>query len=154
MKSFLSKILCRPCTFCAIADGNTSDKILYKDNDIVAFYDIAPAAETHILIIPKDHIDSVKTIRVSNYDLLLKMQSKAHDLLRKHGHDPASSRLGFHIPPYNTVDHLHLHVLRGKFKPSKSVKYEIGKKWYKDLLHLLSELEQERSKQNTKPVLP
>ncbi|KAF9351947.1 hypothetical protein BGX34_000266 [Mortierella sp. NVP85] len=78
------------------------------------------------------------------------MQSKAHDLLQKHGHDPTSSRLGFHIPPYNTVDHLHLHVLGGEFEsPYRSTKYEIGKKWYKDLGHLLSDLECERSKQST-----
>ncbi|KAG0213046.1 hypothetical protein BGX33_003178 [Mortierella sp. NVP41] len=102
-----------------------------------------PAAETHILIIPAVHIDSVKTVQVTDYQLLLKIKAKALDLLKQHGHEPENCRLGFHIPPFNTVDHLHLHVLGGEFKSAlRSAKYETGKKWYMDLSKLFADLEQ------------
>ncbi|KAF8933986.1 HIT-like domain-containing protein [Dissophora ornata] len=139
-------VFCRPCIFCEIVNGNTRDRIMYQDDEMVAFYDIKPAAETHILIIPTEHIVSVKTVRVSDYDILVRIQAKAHDLLQQHGHDPSTSRLGFHIPPFNTVNHLHLHVLGGEFKPpERSAKYETGKKWYMDLSQLLSDLQHKRA---------
>ncbi|KAF8944111.1 hypothetical protein BGZ47_004623 [Haplosporangium gracile] len=142
-KIFLNKLLCRPCVFCEIVQGNTLDRVIYQDNEIVAFYDIKPAAETHILIIPVVHIESVKTVQPSDHDLILRMKAKALDLLKEHGHQPENCRLGFHIPPFNTVNHLHLHVLGGDFKTAlRSAKYEIGKKWYMDLSELLSNLEQ------------
>ncbi|KAF9569906.1 hypothetical protein EC968_002430 [Mortierella alpina] len=113
---------------------------------MVAFYDIKPAAQTHILIIPKEHIVSVKTVQISDYDLLLRIEAKAIDLLRGLGHDPETSRLGFHVPPFNTVDHLHLHVLGGHFKSAaKSIKYQKGRKWYMELSELLADLEKKIS---------
>ncbi|KAG9327300.1 hypothetical protein KVV02_007076 [Mortierella alpina] len=119
---------------------------MLEDNEMVAFYDINPAAQTHILIIPKEHIISVKTVQISDYDLLLRIKAKALDLLKTLGHDPETSRLGFHIPPFNTVNHLHLHVLGGSFESAAtSVKYEKGRKWYMELSELLVELEQRRS---------
>ncbi|KAF9988317.1 hypothetical protein BGZ75_009647 [Mortierella antarctica] len=136
----------KPCSFCRIAAGNTSDHVLYQDHEMVVFYDIKPAAQTHILIIPKEHIISVKTVQISDYDLLLRIKAKALDLLKTLGHDPETSRLGFHIPPFNTVNHLHLHVLGGSFKSAAtSVKYEKGRKWYMELSELLADLEQRRS---------
>ncbi|KAF9099545.1 hypothetical protein BGX29_006098 [Mortierella sp. GBA35] len=143
LKKLLNWLLCRPCLFCEIVQGNTLDRVIYQDDDIVAFYDIRPAAETHILIIPAVHIDSVKTVQVTDYQLLLKIKAKALDLLKQHGHEPENCRLGFHIPPFNTVDHLHLHVLGGEFKSAlRSAKYETGKKWYMDLSKLFADLEQ------------
>jgi diadenosine tetraphosphate (Ap4A) HIT family hydrolase len=59
---------------------------------MLAFYDIQPAAETHILIIPAAHIESVKTVQPPDYDLLLKMKAKALDLLKEHGHQPENCR--------------------------------------------------------------
>ncbi|KAF9360407.1 hypothetical protein BGX26_009532 [Mortierella sp. AD094] len=143
VREFLSKgFWYRPCIFCEIANDHSSEKILYQDSDIVAFYDIKPSAKTHILIIPKEHIESVKTIHESDYDLLLKMRAKAHDLLGERGHDPQTSRLGFHVPPFNTVYHLHLHVLGGDFKSAKKrLKYEEGKKWFMDLEQLIAKLQ-------------
>ncbi|KAG0198341.1 hypothetical protein BGX28_008236 [Mortierella sp. GBA30] len=82
----------KPCKFCDIATGSTGDQIVYQDEEMVAFYDIRPAAQTHILIIPRKHIVSVQTVDMSDYQLLLKFKAKAHDLLRQHGHEPETSR--------------------------------------------------------------
>ena len=112
---------------------------------MVAFHDRDPAAETHILIVSVEHIASVKTVRPHHLELLLRIKSKAKELLKEHGHDPADpaqARLGFHVPPYNTVDHLHLHVLGGTFQSAhRNKKYENGQKWYLDLETLLTRLQ-------------
>ncbi|KAG0054726.1 Histidine triad nucleotide-binding protein 3 [Gryganskiella cystojenkinii] len=116
---------------------------------MVAFHDRNPAAETHILIISLEHISSVKTVQPHHLELLLRIKLKALELLMDHGHDPGDptqARLGFHVPPYNTVDHLHLHVLGGEFKSAyRNTKYEKGRKWYLDLEDLFTRLRMKSS---------
>ncbi|KAG0100313.1 hypothetical protein BGZ93_002550 [Podila epicladia] len=85
-------MLCRPCIFCDIVEGNIPGKLIYKDEHIAAFDDINPAAETHILIVPVAHIESVKTLQPTDYDLLQRMKSKAIDLLQDRGHSPENSK--------------------------------------------------------------
>ena len=45
------------CLFCKIVNGELDAEIVYENEDIVAFKDINPQAPTHVLIIPKKHID-------------------------------------------------------------------------------------------------
>ncbi|KAF9933848.1 hypothetical protein FBU30_004244 [Linnemannia zychae] len=143
--TLIDKILCRPCIFCAIAGSGTPTQLIYKDDEIVAFQDINPAAETHILIIPVDHIKNIKAVTTDHIPLLEKMRLKGIDLLRERGHDPEQSRLGFHVPPFNTVDHLHLHVIGGAMKSNfRKLKYETGRMWYMDLTQLQSTLDKKR----------
>ena len=47
------------CLFCKIIAGDIPSKKAYEDADMLAFYDIAPQAKVHILVIPKEHIPSV-----------------------------------------------------------------------------------------------
>ena len=57
------------CIFCKIIDGSIPSKKVYEDDKIVAFYDTSPQAPTHVVIIPKKHIDSL--IEVTESDKLL-----------------------------------------------------------------------------------
>lgn len=50
------------CIFCKIAKKEISTDLVYEDENYVAFYDIHPQAPTHILIIPKKHIENFHTI--------------------------------------------------------------------------------------------
>jgi len=47
------------CLFCKIAAGQIPSKIVYQDEDVVAFEDINPQAPHHILLIPRRHITSM-----------------------------------------------------------------------------------------------
>lgn len=44
------------CVFCAIANGKIPSKVVYEDDKLTAVLDINPAAEGHILLIPKQHV--------------------------------------------------------------------------------------------------
>ena len=46
------------CVFCEIVGTNDSERIVYEDEQIIAFHDINPAAKMHLLIIPRDHIST------------------------------------------------------------------------------------------------
>jgi hypothetical protein len=51
------------------------------------------------------------------------------------------NRLGFHVPPFNSVNHLHMHVIGLPFKNRfRSFKYKIGYLWYMDVNILLQNL--------------
>jgi histidine triad (HIT) family protein len=47
------------CLFCKIAAGEIPAEIVYEDDEIMAFRDIAPVAPQHILVIPKNTCQSV-----------------------------------------------------------------------------------------------
>ena len=50
------------CLFCGIVDGKIKANLVYQDDAVVAFNDIAPKAPVHILIIPRKHIASVSIL--------------------------------------------------------------------------------------------
>ena len=54
------------CLFCAIAGGEIPSNKVYEDDLCYAFYDIAPQAPTHFLVIPKTHIASVAEVDGGN----------------------------------------------------------------------------------------
>ena len=54
------------CLFCAIAGGEIPSNKVYEDELCYAFYDIAPQAPTHFLVIPKTHIASVAEVDGGN----------------------------------------------------------------------------------------
>ena len=54
------------CLFCKIAAGEIPAKKAYEDEKILCFYDIAPQAPVHILVIPKKHICGVDCIDSEN----------------------------------------------------------------------------------------
>ena len=54
------------CLFCRIINGEIPSKKAFENENIFAFYDIAPQAPVHILVIPKAHIESVDGINAEN----------------------------------------------------------------------------------------
>ncbi|KAG0293277.1 hypothetical protein BGZ98_002246 [Dissophora globulifera] len=90
--TLLDRALCRPCIFCEIVNGNVPNKLIYKDDEIAAFEDINPAAETHILIVPVAHIRNIKSLTTEHSSLLEKMRLKGVDLLQDRGYEPQSSK--------------------------------------------------------------
>ena len=54
------------CLFCKIIAGDIPSNKAYEDELCYAFYDIAPQAPTHILVVPKAHIQSVSAVNADN----------------------------------------------------------------------------------------
>lgn len=59
------------CIFCKILKKEIPADIVYEDDDLIAFNDINPKAKTHILIVPKNHIDSVKELSDTDEHVIL-----------------------------------------------------------------------------------
>ena len=53
------------CIFCQIVNNEVDASIVYRDQEAVAFRDIHPAAPTHILIVPTQHVASLNQLQAA-----------------------------------------------------------------------------------------
>lgn len=60
------------CIFCKIASGEIPSKIIFENEEIIAFKDINPQAPVHILVIPKKHITSLIDLKEEDEALIRK----------------------------------------------------------------------------------
>ena len=99
------------CLFCAIAAGEIPSNKVYEDDLCYAFYDIAPQAPTHFLVIPKSHIGSVAEISGENSAVVAHIFEVIAKLSRELG--MVSYRVVSNIGKQDgqSVNHLHFHVL-------------------------------------------
>ncbi len=104
------------CTFCKIIAGESPGKIVYDDEQVVAFLDIHPAAPVHILIIPRQHIPSMNHLTSEHETLLGHMHTVAMLLAKEKGIADSGYRLIINCGPdaRQAVFHLHLHLLGGR----------------------------------------
>eukprot|EP00118_Oscarella_pearsei_P005125 m.23045 g.23045 ORF g.23045 m.23045 type:complete len:144 (+) comp28432_c0_seq7:789-1220(+) len=100
------------CIFCRITGGkDDKTELVHEDEQFVAFRDIHPAAEHHYLVVPKQHVGNPKTLGQEHRELVTKMVGVGKLVIEKQGGNPEAARYGFHWPPFNTVQHLHLHAV-------------------------------------------
>ncbi|XP_006821672.1 adenosine 5'-monophosphoramidase HINT3-like [Saccoglossus kowalevskii] len=104
--------LVESCVFCNIAFRNDlRADILYKDSKYVVFRDIRPSAKEHYLVVTKKHIKNLKQLSYDDIPMIENMIDVAKATLVKNEADPDNARIGFHLPPLVSVDHLHMHVI-------------------------------------------
>ena len=103
------------CLFCKIVAGQIPSTKVYEDATVLAFRDIAPQASTHILVIPKAHIDSVAAITAENSPIvahIFEVIPKIAEAEGLAGGYRVVSNCGSDAG--QTVHHLHFHILGGK----------------------------------------
>ena len=68
------------CLFCSIAAGEVPADIVQQDDLVVAFRDITPKAPTHVLLIPRRHVESAAELGAEDGEMLARLFSVARDL--------------------------------------------------------------------------
>ena len=105
----------KECLFCKIIKKEIPSKAEYEDDEMLAFEDINPQAPTHILIIPKKHIEQAADISETDAELVGKLFVIARKIAAK-----KKLEKGYRIVVNNgphaqqTVFHFHLHLLGGR----------------------------------------
>ena len=104
------------CLFCKIVAGEISSAKVYEDEICVAFNDIRPQAPTHVLIIPRKHIDSLDKAEKSDGETLGHLLLTAADIARQEGfaEDGYRTVINTNSDGGQTVFHLHVHLLGGR----------------------------------------
>ena len=106
------------CLFCRIIAGEIPSKKVYEDEYVYAFHDIAPMAPVHVLLVPKQHMDSADAVSAENsvyvakiFEAIPKVAAElglanGYRVITNCGEDGCQS-----------VKHLHFHLLGGKKLP-------------------------------------
>ena len=103
------------CIFCKIAKGEVPSDVLHQDDELLVIRDINPQAPTHLLIMPKEHLDSLRDITEANAALISHMVLLANQMAQKEGVAERGYRLAINCGEEGgqSVGHLHLHLLGG-----------------------------------------
>lgn len=106
----------KKCIFCDIADGKGEVTLVYEDDHCVAFYDINPQAPTHILVIPRVHLDSLNAIDAGPHGLANHLLTAVGKIADRLGLASDGYRTVINTGPNGgqTVFHLHVHLLGGR----------------------------------------
>lgn len=104
------------CIFCKIIDGEIPCSKVYEDDKVLAFKDISPAAPVHVIIIPKEHIESVNDLNESNCDVVSHIFMVANKLVKELDIDKEGYRIVNNCGEKGgqSVMHLHFHLLGGR----------------------------------------
>ncbi|MGI5825118.1 MAG: histidine triad nucleotide-binding protein [Bacillota bacterium] len=104
------------CLFCKMVNKEIPTDIVYEDEDILAFKDIAPKAPVHILIIPKKHIENVAAASEEDQKVLGKIQIVAQKLAAEFGIADSGYRVLTNSGKDSgqVVFHLHYHLVGGR----------------------------------------
>ena len=95
------------CVFCT----SNQDQLIWQDSDYKIIRDISPKATSHWLLIPKTHHKNINSI--SDITILKRMKDIAIQVYAQEG--KKDGLFGFHVPPFTSVDHLHLHIIERPF---------------------------------------
>ncbi len=102
------------CLFCAIATGEIPSNKVYEDDLCYAFYDIAPQAPTHFLVIPKAHIPSVSAVTPENSAVVAHIFEVIAKVTKELGLESYRVVSNIGEQAGQSVHHLHFHVLSGR----------------------------------------
>ena len=103
------------CIFCKIANGEIPSTKVYEDDICLGFRDLNPQAPTHILVIPKEHIQSVADIAPENSAVVAHIFEVIAKVAKQEGLEDGYrvvSNIGESAG--QTVPHLHFHILGGR----------------------------------------
>lgn len=100
------------CVFCQIVKKYIPADIVFENKKIIAFKDINPKAEVHLLIVPKKHIGSVNDLKKQDRELIAEMIFTCRDIAKEQKVG-SGYKLLFNVGRGGgqIVDHLHLHLM-------------------------------------------
>ena len=104
------------CLFCKIIAREIPASIVYEDDRLLAFNDINPQAPTHVLVIPKRHIESLDNLQPGDDQIVGELVRRAAAIARERAIAASGFRTVFNTnrDAGQTVFHVHLHLLGGR----------------------------------------
>lgn len=102
------------CLFCRIASGELQAKVLYQDDHVVAFADLHPQAPTHVLVVPRRHVESLGASTADDDVLLGQVLAGVRSVAARLGVASYRTVLNTGADAGQSVFHLHAHLLGGR----------------------------------------
>jgi histidine triad (HIT) family protein len=108
------------CLFCKIRDNHAPSYKVYEDKHTLAFLDINPVADGHVLLIPREHIQYIEELPPQVSEALMKTLIKLVPPIQR-AMNATDSNIGINNGPNagQIIPHLHIHIIP---RPSKTGK--------------------------------
>lgn len=156
-----------------LCNNKKQNELLYQDDQVAAFYTLDPGCDQgHILVVPRARsfrgafLKSCLDLKATDEDISLlqhmkdvggqaiKAHRRENDIMVKNIEDKIQEDpiyYCFHVPPFTSIDHLHLHVLgsderRSSFKNYLKYPPWFETRWCVRLETVLSSLEAAKKK--------
>ena len=117
------------CIFCKIVAGTAPSRKVYEDPYVLAFWDVRPRAKVHLLVIPKQHVASLRELD----ELPVETRAALLSACVKVARDQGILDQGFRIIANSGKDagqsvfHLHFHVVGGEKLREDAITKDPGK---------------------------
>jgi len=104
------------CLFCKIINREIPSSIVYEDDHVLAFTDINPQAPTHLLVVPKRHIETLNDLAPGDDAIVGELVRRAAAIADERGIAAGGYRVVFNTnrDAGQTVFHIHLHLIGGR----------------------------------------
>ena len=100
------------CIFCKIINGDFGTEFVYENEHAVVFKDINPKADTHLLVVPRIHVESLNEL--NDKDLLAELMFTVKSVTEKLGIKSYKTLINTGKDAGQEVFHLHIHILAGR----------------------------------------
>ena len=100
------------CIFCKIINGEFGTEFVYENEHAVVFNDINPKADTHLLVVPRLHVESLNELDDKN--LLAELMLTVKAVTKQLGIKSYKTLINTGKEAGQEVFHLHIHILAGR----------------------------------------
>ncbi len=102
------------CLFCKIAQKEVDSKILYEDDEIIAFLDIDQEIAGHTLIIPKKHFTDYFELDQTTFQKMFQVAKKLQPTIMEKL-DKKACTISLNYGDAQIIKHVHMHLLPHHF---------------------------------------
>jgi histidine triad (HIT) family protein len=102
------------CVFCKIINGDFATEFVYEDDFAVVFKDINPKADVHLLVVPREHVETLNEL--DDLDKLGQLLAVVKKVTKQLGIKSYRTVINTGKEAGQEVFHLHVHILAGEIK--------------------------------------
>ena len=102
------------CLFCRIIKGEIPGQFLHQDESCVVIRDINPQAPMHVLVFPREHIESLADASQKDESVLGHLLRVGARVANEQEHESYRTVINTGAGAGQSVFHLHVHVLAGR----------------------------------------
>ena len=114
------------CIFCQIIARSLPAKIFYEDDLIVGFFDIHPQDNTHILLVPKQHIAGLQDVQAEDSLMLGHLLASTPVIAQILEIDHYKALIHVGKDAGQTIMHLHLHLISRAISRAQNRKWDVS----------------------------
>ena len=100
------------CIFCRIVGGEVPAEVVARESEVVAFLDVQPLADGHVLIVPRAHVAAVEELEpaaaAALFQTVLRLAGPVREAL-----GAAGTTIGINngAATGQTIPHVHVHIV-------------------------------------------